>query len=432
MIPSVRPIRPGGFPNADAPLPELISRCVHCGLCLPTCPTFAELGVEMDSPRGRIRLMKNVWDGRLDADNAAFADHMAKCLDCRACETACPSGVSFGKLMEAARSQVVAARRSSVALALLRRAVFRGLIPSPARLALFARFGYISKRLGARTVLRAIGMKRLAELLDLVPDTAPSGAPLPARFAASGPNRGTVALFTGCVMRAAFAGTNAATARVLARNGIEVLVPATQTCCGALHAHAGERADARDLAKRNIEVLEPLAVDAFIVNAAGCGANLKEYGWLLKDDPSWAERGQRFSSRVKDASEYLADMGLAAAPGPVRATVAYDDPCHLIHGQKISAQPRALLAAIPELRLAPLVEADWCCGSAGTYNVTQPELAARLGHRKAQHIVRSGAEMVVTANPGCQMQIEAALRREGSRVPVVHLMDLLDQAYAAT
>jgi glycolate oxidase iron-sulfur subunit len=433
-------IRPIGFPNADAPLPELISRCVHCGLCLPTCPTFAELGVEMDSPRGRIRLMKNVHDGRLDADSAAFADHMAKCLDCRACETACPSGVSFGKLMEAARSQVVAARKPRLAEALLRRLAFRGLITSPTRLALFARFGYLSKRLGARTVLRRIGMQRLAELLDLVPDRAPSSAPLPERFAAIGMKRGTVALFTGCVMRAAFSDTNAATARVLARNGIEVIVPATQTCCGALHAHAGERGGARVLAKRNIELFEKLVVDAIIVNAAGCGANLKEYGWLLKDAGAgapgseatgWAERGERFSARVKDASEYLAAVGLAEPPGPVRATAAYDDPCHLIHGQKISAQPRALLAAIPDLVLVPLAEADWCCGSAGTYNVTQPELAARLGHRKAQHIVRSGAELVVTANPGCQMQIEAALRREGSRVPVVHLMDLLDRAYAS-
>jgi glycolate oxidase iron-sulfur subunit len=231
-------------------------------------------------------------------------------------------------------------------------------------------------------------------------------------------------------MRAAFADTNAATARVLARNGIEVLVPETQTCCGALHAHAGERGDARALAKRNIEALEGLPVDAFIVNAAGCGANLKEYGWLLKDDHDWAERGERFSLRVKDASEYLAAVGLSAAPGPLRATAAYDDPCHLIHGQKIAAQPRALLAAIPDLVLVPLVEADWCCGSAGTYNVTQPELAARLGHRKAQHVIRSGAQMVVTSNPGCQMQIEAALRREGARIPVVHLMDLLDRAYA--
>ncbi len=417
------------FPNADAPPQELISRCVHCGLCLPTCPTFAELGVEMDSPRGRIRLMKNVWDGRLDADSTAFADHMAKCLDCRACETACPSGVSFGKLMEGARSQVVAARRPSVAESVLRRVVFRGLITSPVRLALFARFGYISKRLGARTVLGLIGLGRLAELLDLVPDRAPSSQALPPRYAAAGAKRGTVALFTGCVMRAAFAGTNAATARVLARNGIEVLVPETQTCCGALHAHAGERGDARALAKRNIEALEGLAVDAFIVNAAGCGANLKEYGWLLKDDGAWAARGEAFAHRVKDASEYLAAVGLAAAPSELRATVAYDDPCHLIHGQKIAAQPRTLLAAIPGLTLVPLAEADWCCGSAGTYNVTQPDLARRLGHRKAMHITTSGAELVVTSNPGCQMQIEAALRREGSRIPVVHLMDLLDRAY---
>ena len=423
---------PLAFPNADAPAQDLISRCVHCGLCLPTCPTFAELGVEMDSPRGRIRLMKNVWDGRLDADSPAFADHMAKCLDCRACETACPSGVSFGKLMEAARSQVVAVRRPGIAGTALRRVVFRGLIASPRRLALFARFGHLSKRLGARTVLRAIGMARLAELLDLVPDRAPTAYALPAYFSALGTKRGSVALFTGCVMRAAFADTNAATARVLARNGIEVVVPQLQTCCGALHAHAGERDGARELAKRNIGSLEGLAVDAFIVNAAGCGANLKEYGWLLKDDPAWAERGLRFSLRVKDASEYLAGVGLTATPGPLRATVAYDDPCHLIHGQKISAQPRALLAAIPELRLVPLVEADWCCGSAGTYNVTQPELARRLGHRKATHVTQSGAELVVTANPGCQMQIEAALRREGSRVPVVHLMDLLDRAYSAT
>lgn len=417
------------FPNADAPAQELISRCVHCGLCLPTCPTFAELGVEMDSPRGRIRLMKNVWDGRLDADSTAFADHMAKCLDCRACETACPSGVSFGKLMEGARSQVVAARKPSIGESLLRRVVFRGLITSPARLALFARFGYVSKRLGARKVLGLIGLGRLAELLDLVPDRAPTSQALPPRYAAVGATRGTVALFTGCVMRAAFAGTNAATARVLARNGIEVLVPETQTCCGALHAHAGERGDARALAKRNIDALEGLAVDAFIVNAAGCGANLKEYGWLLKDDAAWAARGEAFAHRVKDASEYLAAVGLAEAPGELPVTIAYDDPCHLIHGQKITAQPRALLAAIPGLTVVPLAEADWCCGSAGTYNVTQPELARRLGHRKATHIANSGAQMVVTANPGCQMQIEAALRREGSHIPVVHLMDLLDRAY---
>ena len=423
------PIAFAGFPNADAPVQELISRCVHCGLCLPTCPTYAELGVEMDSPRGRIRLMKNVWDGRTDVASDGFDEHMYTCLDCRACETACPSGVEFGKLMEGARSQVEAARHRSLPERLIRWVVFHQLITHPGRLAAFARLGHLTKRLGGRWMLRRVGLGRLAELLSLVPEEAPTSAALSEHIAALGPVRGRVALFTGCVMRSAFAATNAATARVLARNGIEVLVPVTQTCCGALHAHAGERADARTLAKRNIADLEALPVDAFVVNAAGCGANLKEYGWLLKDDPAWAERAHRFSARVRDASEYLAGVGLSSPPGTLAARAAYDDPCHLLHGQKIKEQPRALLAAIPGLTLVPLGEADWCCGSAGTYNVTQPELAARLGHRKAEHVVRSGADLVVTANPGCQMQIAAALRDAGSGIPVVHLMDLLDRAY---
>jgi glycolate oxidase iron-sulfur subunit len=230
-------------------------------------------------------------------------------------------------------------------------------------------------------------------------------------------------------MRAAFADTNAATARVLARNGFEVIVPEMQTCCGALHAHAGERVDARVLARRNIASLEQLDVDAFIVNAAGCGAALKEYGWLLKDDPAWSDRASRFAARVRDASEFLGNAGLTAAPGSLRVRVAYDDPCHLLHGQKIKDQPRAILAAIPDLSVLPLTEADWCCGSAGTYNVTQPELSAKLLERKVGHITSSGAHLVVTANPGCQMQIAAGLRAARAPITVVHLMDLLDRAY---
>ena len=422
-----------GFPNADAPSPELLQRCVHCGFCLPTCPTYAVLGVEMDSPRGRIRLMETVWQGRVDVKSDPFERHMYGCLDCRACETACPSGVEFGKLMEGARSQIEAARPRSATERLVRMIAFRFLLPRPAVLGSFAHFSVLSKRLGAATVLRAIGSRiglahRLASLLDLVPDRASSRA-LPAMYPARGARRGSVALFTGCVMRAAFADTNAATARVLARNGFEVIVPETQTCCGALHAHAGERVDARVLARRNIASLEGLDVDAFIVNAAGCGAALKEYGWLLKDDPAWSERAARFASRVKDASEFLGDAGLTAAPGPLRVRVAYDDPCHLLHGQKIKDQPRAMLAAIPELSVLPLTEADWCCGSAGTYNVTQPELSAKLLQRKVGYITSSGAELVVTANPGCQMQIAAGLRASRAPITVVHLMDLLDRAY---
>jgi glycolate oxidase iron-sulfur subunit len=422
-----------GYPNVDAPSPELLQRCVHCGFCLPTCPTYEVLGVEMDSPRGRIRLMETVWQGRVDVTSDPFEQHMYGCLDCRACETACPSGVEFGKLMEAARSQIEAARPRSLAERLVRLVAFRLLLPRPAVLGTFAHFSVLSKRLGASAVLRAIGTRvglarRLASLLDLVPDRASSRA-LPAVYPARGTQRGRVALFTGCVMRAAFADTNAATARVLSRNGFEVIVPEAQTCCGALHAHAGERVDARVLARRNIASLEELDVDAFIVNAAGCGAALKEYGWLLKDDPVWSERGERFASRVRDASEFLGDAGLTATPGPLRLRVAYDDPCHLLHGQRIREQPRALLSAIPEVQVMPLTEADWCCGSAGVYNVTQPELSAKLLERKVGHIKSSGAELVVTANPGCQMQIAAGLHAARAPVTVVHLMDLLDRAY---
>jgi glycolate oxidase iron-sulfur subunit len=421
------------YPNSDAPSPELLQRCVHCGFCLPTCPTYAVLGVEMDSPRGRIRLMETVWQGRVDVTSDPFEKHMYGCLDCRACETACPSGVEFGKLMEGARSQIEAARPRSLAERLVRRVAFRLLLPRPAVLGPFVHFSVLSKRLGTAAVLRAIGTRvalarRLATLLDLVPDRASSRA-LPATYPARGAQRGRVALFTGCVMRAAFADTNAATARVLSRNGFEVIVPEVQNCCGALHAHAGERTDARVLARRNIASLDKLDVDAFIVNAAGCGAALKEYGWLLKDDAAWAERAERFASRVKDASEFLGDAGLTASPGPVRVRVAYDDPCHLLHGQRIREQPRALLAAIPELKMMPLTEADWCCGSAGTYNVTQPELSAKLLERKINHITSSGAELLVTANPGCQMQIAAGLRAARAPITVVHLMDLLDRAY---
>ena len=419
-----------GYPSAnDAPARDLLSRCVHCGFCLPTCPTYAVLGVEMDSPRGRIRLMQTVWDGRVDVAGDEFAKHIGQCLDCRACETACPSGVEYGKLVEGARSQIESARRHSFAGSVVRTLAFRVLIVRPALLALFARLSVIARRFGMARVLRVVGARRLADMLALVPDTA-SSAPLPPIVPAQGARRGRVALFTGCVMRAAFADTNAATARVLARNGIEVVVPEAQTCCGALQAHAGARADAREQAKRNIAALETLDVDAFIVNAAGCGAHLKEYGWLLKDDPAWRERAERFAVRLKDAAEYLAEIGLVARPGALRARAAYDDPCHLLHGQRIKDQPRALLAQVPGLELLPLVEADMCCGSAGTYNVTQPELSRALLDRKVGHILASGANMLITANPGCQMQIAAGLRAAGSAVPVVHLMDVLDRAYA--
>jgi glycolate oxidase iron-sulfur subunit len=403
---------------------------VHCGFCLPTCPTYAVLGVEMDSPRGRIKLMQTVWEGRVAADSVDFAKHIDQCLDCRACETACPSGVEYGKLVEATRSQLLLTRAGGIGARVIRALAFRVLIPRPALLATFARVSVIARRLRADAVLRMVRLGRLADLLALVPSRVSSRA-LAASYPALGARRGRVALFTGCVMRAAFADTNAATARVLARNGIEVVVPAEQTCCGALHAHAGARDDSRRLARKNIAALERLDVDAFIVNAAGCGAHLKGYGWLLKDDADWSKRAEAFAARVRDASEALVSFELVARPGTLRARVAYDDPCHLLHGQRISAQPRMLLGAIPGLELVPLAEADMCCGSAGTYNVTQPDLSKALLDRKMANVLASGAELLVTANPGCQMQLEAGVRASGKRVTVMHLMDVLDRAYAA-
>jgi len=418
------------YPNADAPSQDLIAACVHCGFCLPTCPTFAVLGVEMDSPRGRIRLMKTVWEHRVGADSSGLEDHISKCLDCRACETACPSGVEYGKLVEGARSQIAIARPQSPVERLIRTAAFQWLLPHRRALSAFAMFSIAARRLGMGSLLRATRLgvaRRMADLLDLLPDRA-SATPLE-RKSVHGERRGRVAMLEGCVMGSVFADTNAATARVLARNGVEVVATLGQTCCGALHAHAGERELARDLARRNIAAFERDPVDAVIVNAAGCGAAMKEYGWLLKDDPGWSARASAFAAKVKDATEYVGDLGLSETPGTLRGRATWDDPCHLLHGQKIREQPRALLAAIPGLDIVPLEEADWCCGSAGTYNVTQPDLARSILDRKVASIVKTGADTVVTANPGCLMQIQSGLRKAGHKVRVVHLLDLLDEAY---
>jgi glycolate oxidase iron-sulfur subunit len=374
--------------------------------------------------------MKTVWEHRLGADAPGLEDHISKCLDCRACETACPSGVEFGKLVEGARSQIVVARPRSPIERLVRTAAFEWLLPHRRALAVFATLSIAAKRLGMGSLLRATRLsvaRRMADLLDLLPDRASAGA-VPATLA-RGESRGRVAMLEGCVMGSVFGDTNAATARVLARNGVEVVATVGQTCCGALHAHAGERGLARDLARRNIAAFERVDADAVIVNAAGCGAAMKEYGWLLKDDPAWSARASKFAAKVRDATEFLGDLGMSEKPGALHAKVAWDDPCHLLHGQKIREQPRALLAAIPGLEVVPLVEADWCCGSAGTYNVTQPDLARSILERKVANIVRTGADTVVTANPGCLMQIQSGLRQAGSNVRVVHLLDLLDEAY---
>ncbi|OLC58382.1 MAG: hypothetical protein AUH85_00860 [Chloroflexi bacterium 13_1_40CM_4_68_4] len=421
--------------GADVPDLKLIRQCVHCGLCLPTCPTYVVLGVEMDNPRGRIRLMKSAHEGAVSV-GPEFDEHIYKCLDCRACETACPSGVQFGKIVEAARAQIETQRPRPPLQRAVRAVFFDLLLPHPRLLALAARASGLGARLGG-PVLRALGrgsgaFRRVAEMTSLIPQRRLVWDTLPPQLPAIGERRGRVLLFRGCIMRAAFGDVNAATARVLTRNGFEVLAPADQTCCGALHVHAGERDGGRALARTNIDRLEGFEVDAIVVNAAGCGANLKEYGWLLKDDPAYADRAERLAARVKDVTEFLVDHGLTRAPGELRLRVTYDDPCHLLHGQKIREQPRALLAAIPGLEVVPLEEADMCCGSAGIYNVTHDEIAQALLRRKVERIALTRASVVVTANPGCAMQIESGLRRAGLDIRVVHLVELLDAAYGGT
>ena len=414
---------------------EGVNRCVHCGLCLAYCPTFSILGTEMDSPRGRIFLVKSLAEGRLKLGDATVS-HLDLCLGCRACETVCPSGVPYGQLIEAARAEIERQRPGGPLRRLFRWMNFAVLLPRPRLLGLAAaglRFYQVS---GLRGLARATGLLKLlpsplADWEPLLPSLPPAreSAPLPELTPADSPRRARVGMLTGCIQQIAFGSQNRATARVLARNGAEVVAPRAQTCCGALHAHAGEHDLAVALAKRTIEVFEAANVDAVVVNTSGCGAHMKAYGTLLADDPAWRERAASFAARVRDLSEFLATEPLRGPLGAVSKTVTYHDPCHVVHGQKISKQPRALLGQIPGLKLVPLKESDWCCGSAGTYNLTQPEMARQLQERKVGHIRETGAEAVVTANPGCIIQIVQGLEAAGAPVKVLHIAEILDESY---
>jgi glycolate oxidase iron-sulfur subunit len=411
-----------------------VNQCVHCGLCLASCPTFSELGTEMDSPRGRIVLIKALAEGRI-ALRDSVVEHLELCLDCRACETVCPAGVPYGRLIEAAKAEIERERPGGPARRLFRWLNLGLLLGHPAAL----RLGVAALRL-----YQASGLQRLARrsgILRWLPGTLPAWealvpalppvaerAPLGPVIPAEGARRGRVALLAGCIQAAVFGAHNRATARVLARNGWEVLVPAGQGCCGALNAHAGDHERAVVMAKRTIEAFAQTPVEAVIVNTSGCGAHMKGFGVLLAGEPAWAERAARFARSVQDIAEFLAREPLRGPLSPVPMTVTYHDPCHVVHGQKIRTQPRRLLAQVPGLRVVDLWESDWCCGSAGIYNLTQPEMATRLLHRKVRHILATGAEAVVTANPGCILQIEAGLRVHGSPVRVLHLVEVLDQA----
>lgn len=393
--------------------------CVHCGLCLPVCPTYRELGAETDSPRGRIYLVRALAEGRIE-DPATVRTHLDRCLDCRACETACPSGVHYGAILEATRADLERRQPARSLRARLSRLLLRHVVIHQRRLRL------------AFTLLRALertGLRRLARWLRLLPaDVDALAPPVPPRAERAplptgwhrpeGPSRGRVGLFTGCVMEPMFGRINRATLDLLLANGFEVFVAPAQRCCGALLVHAGLPDDARPLARANVAAFAE--VDVVINNSAGCGCALREYGELLGDEP-----GAAFARKCRDVSAFLGSAGLTATPATRALKVAYDDPCHLCHGQGVRAEPRRLLAAVPGLTLVAHARPEDCCGSAGIYNLQQPELAVRIGSRKVDTLLAAGADVVATGNPGCMLQIAAHLRRRGSRMPVVHPVELL-------
>ena len=415
-----------------APLQSTMQACVHCGFCLPSCPSYLLTGQEMDSPRGRIYLLAAGVAGRVPF-SASVVEHFDTCLGCMACETACPSGVRYAPLVEQARSMIETHHTRPFGERLFRRLLFL-VLPYPRRLRLAALPLVIVTALRAR--LERSGLldrlpPRLAATLSLAPRVTWRSlfARTPEVTPAATTKRLRVGLLTGCAQRVFFGHVNQASARVLAAEGCEVVAPAAQGCCGALALHAGYREDAKASARRLIETFERAGVDRIAVSTAGCGSAMKEYGHLLSDDAAWAERARRFSARVADITEVLADLGDAQAPRhPVVRRVAYHDACHLAHAQGVRTPPRQLLAAVPGLTLVPLAENELCCGSAGIFNLVQPEMGAELGRRKAARIAESGADAVVTSNVGCLMQIAASGRAIGEPRPVLHVIELLDES----
>jgi glycolate oxidase iron-sulfur subunit len=417
---------------SDKPALFDLDHCVHCGLCLNACPTYRELGVEMDSPRGRVYQMVQVATGAASISES-YIEHIGLCLACRGCETACPSGVQYGRLVEAARAEIENNTKYPWPTRIVRNLAFRRLLPSRTLLRLAGLGLYAHRKLGLAKLGRALGILRgrLGELEALAPAAQPPffyryyGKTLPAE----GTRRYRVALLGGCIANISFARLNEATLRVLQKNGCEVSIPAAQTCCGALHVHAGRREEARELARRNIDALLGSGYDAIITNAAGCGSTLKEYGELLEHDTSYAAKSQQFSALVKDINEFLAGIELNPAMSELGVTVTYQDSCHLAHGQKIRAAPRKLLRAIPGLSFREMPLSDLCCGSAGIYNILHTDMSMSLLEKKMDDVRSTGAQVIATANPGCMLQLEAGIRRFGGAARVAHVVELLDEAY---
>ena len=428
------PRREPAFDDHHPPAAELYKKCVHCGFCLPTCPTYALWGEEMDSPRGRIQLMKLGAKGKVDLTDT-FVQHFDRCLGCMACMTACPSGVEYDKLIEATRAQVERRHRRPPGEALHRRLIF-SLFPYPGRLraALLPAWAYQAS--GLRALVRRTGLAKLLPgklrameaLLPALSLRDLSARQPPERVPAQGTVRKRVGLLTGCVQRVLFSEVNAATIRVLAAEGCEVVIPRDQGCCGALMVHSGLEERAQAFARQLIDVFERAGVDTIVVNAAGCGSSMKEYGHLLRDDPRYAERARAFAAKCKDISEVLAELEPRAVRHPLPLRVAYHDACHLQHAQGIRAEPRRMLNTIPGLELLEIPDAALCCGSAGIYNLVQPEAAQELGDRKVANTLSTHPDLVASANPGCLMQLASGLKRAGRRVPVLHMIEVLDAA----
>ena len=420
--------------------------CTHCGLCLPTCPTYRELGLETDSPRGRLYLMGSAFKPENATPlNEEWAEYIYRCLDCRACETACPSGVHFGELLEQARAIYESNANRSASYRFWNELVFKQLLPNRERLDLLFELMWLYQRLGIRWLVQKTGilklMGRLGKMESLLPKIPPPRLKYTMRdiTPAEGETRYRVGFIPGCVMNQVFTETNLATIRVLTRNGCEVVTPRKQTCCGALHLHNGARDFAASLAKQNIDAfgdghgnpsLQSLdELDAIIINAAGCGATLKEYDALLEDDVDYADKAKQFSGKMRDISEFLAEIEMVSPTGEIQRRVTYDEPCHLLHGQKVGAQPRKVLQAIPGLELVELTESEWCCGSAGIYNITQPELSQEILERKMAHLAETHADIVATGNPGCLLQLQLGIQKHGLPMKAMHPVNLLDCAY---
>ena len=421
-----------GYSGHDQPEDDLLRACVHCGMCLPACPTYRLTGQEMSSPRGRLWMMKSVADGKLDLLDPAFDEQMYQCLNCRACEAVCPSGVHYGPLVEAARAQLEQHRPRPLWQRVTRMVLMRWLFGDDRRLRAVVRGLRLYQRGGLDRLVRRSGLLRVTNMQELEAMMPPVAGPplIPGResWSPEQPRR-QVSLFNTCMMGTVFSNTNRAAGRVMAHNGAAVDIPAGQQCCGALHVHAGMMESARRLARTNIDAFEREGDHPIVVTAAGCGAALKEYGYLLKHDQEYADRAARFSTRVRDVTEFLAEDGLVPPTTPVERAVTYQEPCHLAHAQRITSQPRALLHAIPGLKLIEMRESSLCCGSAGIYNLIRRKMAEDLGDRKVEHAAATGANEIVTANPGCAMQLRASLLRSGGEQGVVHILDLLDESY---